>query len=423
MKKFFSIFLLLAIFCSLVGCSNEDPSAIDLIDFENGQLNIDTQKIENYIRENGYEDYHFSYNVNRSIYQCRVSLSADESAKITIDGDGYEVFLSETRGFLMDGTNVMNSALSENGLSGISCGMFLVSNNGTVYCAALNGSINYVAHIKNEIVTVDEVEEVVKTAVSPFLENASVFINNVGKTVVISHTPSIGIFTQEVQANIIKARNATVDCLKNLNLRGYKISIQGERDEFGAEIEDDFEYNPTIDVSVPEELEENLIATSKLGGMFFEIVSSEESCQTDAEEASNRIKQENEDALFICYITDNNGVLLGCVRDDSSFERYSFHEAKRESYDTPVDFLCFKYLNDFEVNNRQSLLGLLNVDKYYYQHTIELKHAVDVVAVATAAERMLDDLVKIVGPKSGLWIEITHPDIESVSVIRNMTAD
>ena len=355
MKKVISFCLIIIMSLTFFGCG-KDKNSLDVIDFETGTLNIDASKIEEYVHKNGYDNYIFDFDVDKSIYSCEVYLTEDASQNVNIDGEGYESFIASARNFLTKGTEVMATVLNEYDLSGISAGMVLASDEGVVYCVAIDGTVSYVAHVKSNTLTVSDLEKNIAEVANEILnDKLTVTINNPKKVISVFYEGEANGGSKQTQESVQNAFAAIKDYLKEIDLNGYAVSVNSYdgfpymRDalQSDASSETDIVQTPNI----PNGLAAKYLDTSNTNYAIFELVATPEGAENAANDAISEVRNTLEHDRFAIYVVDNALKLLGrCT--PNGYEPYEFQESydpfKTPPYLHPFNYGLYKYFGSIE---------------------------------------------------------------------------
>lgn len=393
---------------SLASCNKKEESPqLELIDFENGVLNIDNSEIENYVKKSGYENITFVFDVDKQIYSCEIALSKEESKKIVIDGEGYESFISKTRQFLINGTKVMKQVMEGYGLSGISAGMLLTSNDDVVYCVAVDGSVTYVAHTRSETASLEDVKEAIAERASLHLSGElSVTINPTESTILVYYESS------EDQETVENAFSEVKSYLNAIGFGNYELNVGGRDDQ--PFVFDEPEPVEDVPFEVPETLPYNHVGFLNQGSIpVFEIIATEENHESVADLAIVALNKDLDVELCYFYVIDENGRFLGTgSKDEYTPYVYSDNDfgGGRPSYVTPFMYYLSKHFNGIKY---------LNFEYVSYRKTEHSSKTCEFVIrfdsyeqhkeVEEVLPKLLDDMHAAIGHEGAIFTITAYP--------------
>lgn len=405
MKKIFLLCLIIIMSLTLFGCKNNDKDPLNVIDFETGTLNIDTSDIEEYIRKNGYENYVFVFDVDKSIYSCEIYLTENESQNVNIDGEGYEGFVAKARTFLSKGTETMADVMNGYGLSGISAGMVLASSEGVVYCVAIDGTISYIAHIKSDALTVNDLKKNIEKIANDILnDKLTVSVYTQQKFISIFYEGEANGGSRQTQESVQNAFVAVKDYLQEMGLQAYSVSINSHdgmpfvRDD--AQSDSSAETNDETPVVMPETLSVKYLNTSNTGYDIFEIIASPTTAESMAIDAANELRNKLSHESFSVYVVDDSLTLLGRYTS-GNYEPYEFRESydpfKTPPYLHPFSYGLYKYFNSVETIAFQHEDDIIEGGGRKYTFNIQVNEKSDRTICQQAAEKLVQLMAHNVG--------------------------
>lgn len=447
MKKIISILLVLVVLVSLTGCFNNNGTSIDYIDFENSTLNINTEEIDQYIEDAGYTSYSLTFDVDKSIYQCKVSLSEEESAKIVIDGNGYDSFIASARTFLTNGTDVMSDVLAEYNLTGISCGMFLTSNDDVVYCSVIDGSVNYIAHLDGDTTSIGDVRrEIEKIANEILNDKLKISIDNAKRLVSVFYEGKQNGGSEQTQNSVQRAYDAVRAYLDETGLKNYTLKIysydgspatedqttsssttntssenNNERTDGSTDASNTNSQENEDGETLPNSSAYTCIAKTLTNYYVLEAIATKKTAESVANGIIQTAKKDLQSDCFIFYIVDENQRLLGCGNvsgyEPYVFQNYTSNVLETPSYEIPFQYYIYKYFNNIEFNGWECEFTLLpgGIDSYtFYINAVDIG---DKAACKTSAETIVSLMNLTLGEDIEIVVKI-YANTENEIVVK-----